>query len=74
MLASIVMKFHATTFQSFGKVQILVCLPTGSFLKPWKTSENQSFSYVLRGYRKRPVSWNGSIKMNLYLAEAAIYI
>ena len=29
------------------------------FLYPLKTSENQRFSYAFRGYRKRPVSWNG---------------
>ena len=33
---------------------------TGLFLYPLKTSENQRFS-VFRGYRKRPVAWNGSI-------------
>ena len=32
---------------------------TGLFLFPLKTSENQRFSNILRGYRKRPVSWNG---------------
>ena len=34
---------------------------TGLFLYPLKTSENQRFSYVFRGYRKRPVAWNGLI-------------
>ena len=29
------------------------------FLYPLKTSENQRFSYAFRGYRKRPVLWNG---------------
>ena len=32
---------------------------TGLFLYPLKTSENQRFSDLLRGYRKRPVVWNG---------------
>ena len=32
---------------------------TGLFRYPLKTSENQSFSDVFRGYRKRPVAWNG---------------
>ena len=32
---------------------------TGLFLYPLKTSENQRFSDVFRGYRKRPVAWNG---------------
>ena len=35
--------FHATDF----------------FLYPLKTSENHGFSDVFRGYRKRPVTWNG---------------
>ena len=30
----------------------------GFFLYPLKTSENQRFSYVFRGYRKRQVVWN----------------
>ena len=32
---------------------------TGLFLYPLKTSENQRFSDVFRGHRKRPVAWNG---------------
>ena len=35
---------------------------TGLFLYPLKTSENQMFSDVFRGCRKRPVAWNGSMK------------
>ena len=31
---------------------------TGLFIYPLKTSENQRFSDVFRGYRKRPVAWN----------------
>ena len=34
---------------------------TPRFLYPLKTSENQGFSDVFRGYIKRPVAWNGSI-------------
>ena len=34
---------------------------TGVFLYPPKTSENQRSSYAFRGYRKRPVTWNGLI-------------
>ena len=34
------------------------CHATGLFLYPLKTSENQRFSDVFRGYRKRPVAWN----------------
>ena len=32
---------------------------TDLFLYPLKTSENQRFFYVFRGYRKRSVAWNG---------------
>ena len=31
---------------------------TGLFRYPLKTSENQRFPDMLRGYRKRPVAWN----------------
>ena len=34
---------------------------TGLFLYPQKASGNQRFSNVFRGYRKRPVAWNGLI-------------
>ena len=34
---------------------------TGLFLYPFKTWENQRFSYIFRGYKKRPVAWNGLI-------------
>ena len=33
---------------------------TGFFLYPLKTSENQRFSNVFRGYRKRTMARNGS--------------
>ena len=33
--------------------------PLNPFRYPLKTSENQNFSEVSRGYRKRPVAWNG---------------
>ena len=32
---------------------------TGLFLYPLKTSKNLRFSDVFRGYRKRPMAWNG---------------
>ena len=35
---------------------------TGLFLYPRKTSENQRFSDFFRGYRKRLVTWNWSVK------------
>ena len=34
-------------------------MPQRFILYPLKTSENQRFSVVFRGYRKRPVAWNG---------------
>ena len=34
---------------------------TGFVLYPLKTSENLCFSDFFRGYRKRPVAWNGLI-------------
>ena len=33
---------------------------TGLFLHLLQKSENQMFSHVFRGYRKREVAWNGS--------------
>ena len=37
--------------------EILTCfMPLVSFYTPLKTSENQTFSDVFRGYRKRPVA------------------
>ena len=33
-------------------------LHTGLFLYSQKTTENQRFSDIFRGYRKRPVAWN----------------
>ena len=35
------------------------------FLYPLKTSENFWFSDVFRGYRERPVSWNGLMDLKL---------
>ena len=32
---------------------------TGLFLYPLNALENQGFSDVFRGYRKKPVTWNG---------------
>ena len=41
---------------------------TGLFRCPLKTSENLWFSDVFRGYRKRPVAWNGlRVGLNLRL-------
>ena len=38
---------------------------TCPFVNTLKTSENQRFFYVFRGYRKRPVAWN-KLKLALY--------
>ena len=38
---------------------------TGFFWYPLKTSENLWFSDVFRGYRKRPVAWNGLIRKSI---------
>ena len=37
---------------------------TGIFQCPLKTSENQMFSDIFRGYRKRSVAWNGLMAIN----------
>ena len=37
-----------------------------SFYTPLKTSENHRFSHIFRGYRKRPVEWNG-LKHSYYI-------
>ena len=39
---------------------------TGLFLYPLKT-ENQKFSDVFRGYRKRSVTWNAFIRLQIYV-------
>ena len=38
---------------------------TGVILYPLKTSENLWFSDIFRGYRKRPVAWNGLTQIRL---------
>ena len=43
---------------------------TGLFLYPLKTSENQRFLDIFRGYRKRPVTWNG---LKIDLPEKVVY-
>ena len=42
------------------------------FLYPMKTSENRWFCDVFRGYRKRPVAWNGITAQILYCFLAFI--
>ena len=41
---------------------------TGLFLYHLKTLENQSFSDVFRGYRKRPVAWYGLISKKVLVS------
>ena len=41
------------------KVSINLFHATGIFLYPLKTSKNQRFFDIFRGYRKKPVAWNG---------------
>ena len=44
------------------KVALLIqFMPQVSFYIPLKTSENFWFSDIFRGYRKRPLPWNGLI-------------
>ena len=43
---------------------------TRLFRYPLKTSENQRFPDVFRGYRKRPVAWNGLIVILINLPHA----
>ena len=43
--------------------QINPCHATGYILYLLKTSENQMFSDVFRGYRKRPVAGSGLIRI-----------
>ena len=45
---------------------------TGLFLCPLKTSENQRFSDVFKGYRKRPVVWN-RLKKFLCISSAEMF-
>ena len=39
---------------------------TDLFQSPLRTSENQIFSDYLRGYRNRPVAWNGLIAVQIF--------
>ena len=45
---------------------------TGLFLYPLKISENQRFSDVFKGYRKRPVVWN-RLKKLLCISSAETF-
>ena len=44
-------------------------MPLVSFDTPWKHQKNQRFSNVFRGYRKRPVAWNGLTRLRLGLSH-----
>ena len=48
------------------------CHVTGLFLYTLKTSENQRFSDVFRGYRKRPVAWNRLMRRSTYFSLISI--
>ena len=49
-------------FELFGQFLLNPFYATDLFQYSLKTSENQRFSDVFRGYRKRPVAWNGLIE------------
>ena len=49
-------------FTWFNRISVNPFHATGLFLYTLKTSENQMFTDVFRGYRKRPVAWNGLMK------------
>ena len=56
---------------------------TGLFLYHQKSSENQKFSNIFRGYKKKPVAWNrlivwkltlgGSLPLSLGFVSLIIY-
>ena len=46
------------------------CMPLVSVYTPWKHQKTRGFSDVFRGYRKRPVSLNGLIKIIYYMLSA----
>ena len=46
---------------------------TGIFLNPLKTSENQRFSDVLSGYRKRPVKNMKNMLILFHISPLSIY-
>ena len=46
---------------------------TSLFLYPLKTSKNLCFSDVFRGYRKRPVAWNGLRNVILILIATMLH-
>ena len=53
----------------YQKIVINPVHVTGLFLYPLKTSENQRFSYIFRGYRKRPVAKNGLNRLILKFSK-----
>ena len=58
----------------FSRVLFNPVYATTVFLDPLKASENIWFSDVFRGYRKRPVTWNGLIRMGYVFTDAFIYL
>ena len=68
---SIIQYFHN------GNIDLNPFHATGLFLYPLKISENLWFSYVFRGYRKRPVTWNrlvGYVTAALYLLLSHLWL
>ena len=59
--------FHSSIFH-YHKTRIISLKLTnpfcaiGIFLYPLKSSENEKFSDVLRGFRKKPLAWNETLK------------
>ena len=68
---SIIQYFHN------GNIDLNPFHAIGLFLYPLKISENLWFSYVFRGYRKRPVTWNrlvGYVTAALYLLLSHLWL
>ena len=63
--------FYFSNFQSCTKNQFSInpFIATMIFLYPLKTSENQRFSDVFRGYRKRQVAWNELISSSVNIKK-----
>ena len=51
--------FAACRFKFYMIINYINRFHAGLFQYPLKTSEIQRFSDVFRGYRMRPVAWNG---------------
>ena len=49
------------------------CHVTALFIYPLKTSENQKFSDVFRGYRKRSMAWNGINLPGIFIFKSCYF-